>query len=123
VLSEAAAVLDDPALAALFAPEAVAEVTITGQLGSQRALGTIDRLIVASDSVLAVDYKSNRLVPEVPEAVPEGLLRQMGAYAALLGQIYPDRKIEVAILWTATARLMPLPSALVMAALQRAGFP
>jgi ATP-dependent helicase/nuclease subunit A len=47
----------------------------------------------------------------------------MGAYAVLLGQIYPDRKAEVAILWTATARLMPLPRALVMAALQRAGFP
>jgi ATP-dependent helicase/nuclease subunit A len=123
VLSEATAVLADPALAALFAPDAFAEVTVTGQLGSQRALGTIDRLIVLPDRVLAVDYKSNRLVPDRPEDVPEGLLRQMGAYAVLLGQIYPDRKAEVAILWTATARLMPLPRALVMAALQRAGFP
>jgi len=123
VLSEATAVLADPALAALFAPDAFAEVTVTGQLGSQRALGTIDRLIVLPDRILAVDYKSNRLVPDTPEAVPEGLLRQMGAYAVLLEQIYPDRKAEVAILWTATARLMPLPRALVMAALQRAGFP
>jgi len=123
VLSEAAAVLADPALSALFAPDALAEVTITGKLGSQRALGTIDRLLVGPDRVLAVDYKSNRLVPQSPEAVPEGILRQMGAYAALLTQIYPDRKVEVAILWTATARLMPLPRALVMAALQQAGFP
>lgn len=123
VLSEAAAVLADPALSELFAPDALAEVTITGKLGSQRALGTIDRLLVGSDRVLAVDYKSNRLVPQSPEAVPEGILRQMGAYAALLTQIYPDRKVEVAILWTATARLMPLPRALVMAALQQAGFP
>ena len=123
VLSEAAAVLADPALSALFAPDALAEVTITGKLGSQRALGTIDRLLVGPDRVLAVDYKSNRLVPQSPEAVPEGVLRQMGAYAALLAQIYPDREVEVAILWTATARLMPLPRALVMAALQQAGFP
>jgi ATP-dependent helicase/nuclease subunit A len=123
VLSEAATVLADPALSALFAPDALAEVTSTGQLGSQRALGTIDRLTVTPDRVLAVDYKSNRLVPQSPEAVPEGILRQMGAYAALLAQIYPDREVEVAILWTATARLMPLPRALVMAALQRAGFP
>jgi ATP-dependent helicase/nuclease subunit A len=123
VLSEATAVLDDPALATLFAEDALAEVTVTGQLGGQRALGTIDRLLVSSDRVFALDYKSNRLVPETAESVPEGLLRQMGAYAALLGQIYPDREIEVAILWTATARLMPLPRALVMAALQRAGFP
>ena len=123
VLSEATAVLADPALSALFAPDALAEVTITGKLGSQRALGTIDRLLVGPDRVLAVDYKSNRLVPQSPEAVPEGILRQMGAYAALLTQIYPDHEVEVAILWTATARLMPLPRALVMAALQQAGFP
>jgi ATP-dependent helicase/nuclease subunit A len=123
VLSEATAVLADPALSALFAPDALAEVTVTGKLGSQRALGTIDRLLVGPDRVLAVDYKSNRLVPQSPEAVPEGILRQMGAYAALLAQIYPDREVEVAILWTATARLMPLPRALVMAALQQAGFP
>jgi ATP-dependent helicase/nuclease subunit A len=123
ILSEATAVLADPSLRPLFAEDALAEVTITGHLGSQRALGTIDRLVVGPDRVLAVDYKSNRLVPQSPEAVPEGLLRQMGAYAALLAQIYPDREIEVAILWTATARLMPLPRVLVMAALQRAGFP
>jgi ATP-dependent helicase/nuclease subunit A len=123
ILLEATAVLADPSLRPLFAEDALAEVTITGHLGSQRALGTIDRLVVGPDRVLAVDYKSNRLVPQSPEAVPEGLLRQMGAYAALLAQIYPDREIEVAILWTATARLMPLPQALVMAALQRAGFP
>jgi ATP-dependent helicase/nuclease subunit A len=123
ILSEATAVLADPSLSPLFAEDALAEVTITGHLGSQRALGTIDRLVVGPDRVLAVDYKSNRLVPQSPEAVPEGLLRQMGAYAALLTQIYPDREIEVAILWTATARLMPLPRVLVMAALQRAGFP
>jgi polar amino acid transport system substrate-binding protein len=39
-------------------------------LGSQRAMGTIDRLSVTPDRALAVDYKSNRLVPEAPEAVP-----------------------------------------------------
>jgi ATP-dependent helicase/nuclease subunit A len=107
----------------LFAPDTLAEVAVTGQLGQARALGSIDRLVLMPDRILAVDYKSNRLVPDLPDQVPDGLLRQMGAYAALLEQIYPDRRIEVAILWTATARLMSLPRALVMAALQRAGFP
>ena len=60
------------------------------------------------------------IVPATPEDTPEGLLRQMGAYHAMLGQIWPDRQIEVAILWTATATLMPLPASLVTAALARA---
>ena len=41
----------------------------------------------------------------------------MGAYAAMLGQIYPDRRIETAILWTRTGTLMPLPPEIVRAAL------
>ena len=44
----------------------------------------------------------------------------MGAYRAALAQIFPARRIETAILWTRAARLMPLPDALVAAALARA---
>ncbi len=45
----------------------------------------------------------------------------MGAYAAALAAIWPGRRIETAMLWTRTARLMPLPPALTAAALARAG--
>jgi ATP-dependent helicase/nuclease subunit A len=55
--------------------------------------------------------------------VPEGILRQMGAYAAALAQIYPGRRIETAILWTKDAQLMPLDPDIVSAALARATFP
>ena len=81
----------------------------------------IDRLILAPDRVLAVDFKTNAVLPDRPEDTPEGLLRQMGAYAHALAAIYPDRKVETALLWTRAATLMPLPHALVTAALMRAG--
>ena len=55
-----------------------------------------------------------------PQDVPEGLLRQMGAYAAMLQAIYPNRQIETAILWTRTAALMPIPRDLITQALTRA---
>jgi ATP-dependent helicase/nuclease subunit A len=32
----------------------------------------------------------------------------MAAYAALLRQIYPDRRVRCALLWTEGPRLMPL---------------
>ena len=84
-------------------------------------LGRVDRLIVEPGRVLAVDFKSHQAVPATPEAVPEGILRQMGAYRAGLAAIYPGRRIETAVLWTRVPRLMPLPDALVLAALARAG--
>ena len=123
VLPEALAVLDDPALAPLFAEGTLAEVGVTAPLGSGRMLGSIDRLVVTTDRVLAVDFKTNNMIPDRAEDVPEGLLRQMGAYAAALAQIWPGRRIETAILWTRQAMLMPLPPDIVRAAMLRAAIP
>jgi ATP-dependent helicase/nuclease subunit A len=121
ILSEALAVLTAPALAPLFAPGSMAEVPISAALpGIGRIHGIIDRLIVTGTTVLAVDFKSNRVLPDHPDTVPEAILRQMGAYAAALGQIYPDRDIATALVWTAGATRMDLPHATVMAALRRA---
>lgn len=120
LLAEAQAILGDPALATLFAPGTLAEVAITARLGSRVLLGSIDRLIVTPDRLLAVDFKSNATVPATAAATPEGILRQMGAYAEALSQIYPGRRIETAILWTATRQLMPLSPEIVRQALLRA---
>ncbi|HAJ83323.1 MAG TPA: hypothetical protein DCM25_01050, partial [Rhodobacteraceae bacterium] len=75
--------------------------------------GSIDRLIISSRTVLAVDFKTNQVVPDTPNQVPEGILRQMGAYAAALSQVFPDHEVQTAILWTKSQNLMPLPHHLV----------
>ena len=79
--------------------------------------------MISDAGILAVDFKTNRLVPERPADVPEGLLRQMGAYLAMLSEIYPDRPIIIAILWTATAQLMTLPNDMLRDALARSTIP
>lgn len=122
LMAEAARVLQSPDFATIFGPGTLAEVEITAhlpQIGA-RIHGAIDRLIVTPDTVLAIDFKSNATPPDDPAATPEGILRQMGAYSAALTQIYPDRAIETAILWTRTANLMRLPHDAVMKALERA---
>ena len=121
LLAEAQGVLSAPELAPIFAADALAEVPVTAPLGARRLHGVIDRLIVTPERILAVDFKTNATVPTRVEDCPEGLLRQMGAYAAALAQIYPDRPIETALLWTRKAQLMTLPHDLVTAALGRAG--
>ena len=117
LLVEARAVLTSPDLAAVFATDTLAEVAITADLDGKRLYGIIDRLIVTPEKIIAVDFKSNARVPDEVAACPLGLLRQMGAYAHALAQIYPDREIETALLWTRTARLMPLPHDVVTDAL------
>lgn len=119
LVAEAARVLTAPGLGHLFGPDALAEVPVSAWLGARRLHGVIDRLILGPDRVLAVDFKTNAIVPESPDACPDGLLRQMGAYAEALAQIYRDRRIETAILWTRTATLMPLPHDIVNASLLR----
>ncbi len=106
----------------IFGEDALAEVDVSAHLPAlgNAISGTIDRLIVRPERVLAVDFKTNAVVPERPEDTPEGLLRQMGAYLEALELVYPDREIEVAILWTEACRLVQLPRTTVREALARA---
>ncbi|WP_103172009.1 double-strand break repair helicase AddA [Paracoccus sp. SY] len=114
LLAEAAGVITAPDLAEIMTPDPAAqvlsEVELTAPLpGIGTVHGSIDRLIVTDARILAVDYKSNAVVPNRPEDTPEGILRQMGAYRAALRMIWPDRPVELAILWTATRSLMAIP--------------
>ena len=118
LLAEARDVMGAPRLASVLLPgpgaEVLTEVALTAPLPGLGVIrGTIDRLIVAPDRVIAVDYKTNTAVPDHPDATPEGLLRQMAAYRAALRAIWPDFPVEVAILWTRTRSLMTLPDALM----------
>jgi len=126
LIDEARKVLTAPHLVWLFSTDALLEVPVSAdipELGGRRIHGTIDRLIISDTRILAIDFKTNAVVPHQPEACPEGILRQMGAYAVALAQIYPGREVEVAILWTRTASLMKLPRDIVIQALQRSTIP
>ena len=119
LLAEATTVLRAPGLGHLFAPDTLAEVEVTAPIGDKRLHGTIDRLLVTPTHVLAVDFKTNAVIPDRAEGTPDGLLAQMGAYRAALSQVYPDHVVETAILWTRSGELMSLPNDLVMRTFRR----
>ncbi|OWU86752.1 helicase UvrD [Oceanicola sp. 22II-s10i] len=126
LLDEARRVLTRDTLAPLFTGEALAEVPVSAtlpQIGGKRIHGVIDRLVIDGDRVLAVDFKTNAVLPDRAEDVPDGLLAQMGAYAVALEQVFPGKRIETAILWTRNATLMPLPHDIVVAALAATSTP
>ncbi|MBB6504146.1 ATP-dependent helicase/nuclease subunit A [Sphingomonas endophytica] len=114
LLAPVLAVLDDPAHAALFGPGALAEAPIAATLPSGRVIsGTVDRLLIGDGVVRAIDYKTGRSVPDGVATVPDYHLRQMAAYHAALEVIFPDTRVEVALLYTAGPRLIELPAALL----------
>ncbi|MBU2980355.1 double-strand break repair helicase AddA [Lentibacter algarum] len=119
-LTEARLTLEAPHLAHLFANGTLGEVPLSAPsktLGA-RMHGIIDRLVISDNAVLIVDYKTNRSLPANATDTPQGLLRQMGAYAEATAQIWPNKTISTAILWTKTAELMPLDHDLVIKALR-----
>jgi ATP-dependent helicase/nuclease subunit A len=103
-------VMSQPDFAPLFGPGSQAEVPLVGLIGGRAVSAQIDRLVVANDRVLIVDYKTMRPPPAVEQEVPPIYLRQLAIYRAALARIYPGREIRCALLWTAGPRLMPISS-------------
>lgn len=107
-------ILDDPNYASLFGPESLGEAPISAVIdGGAVISGTVDRLLVTPELVQVVDFKTGRAAPATLQEVPAYHVRQMAAYAAALAVIFPGRRIEAALLYTAAPRLIILPPALL----------
>lgn len=115
LVAQALAVIDAPAHAALFGPDALAEAPIAARVGDIVVAGKVDRLLVTATEVQVIDFKTGNRVPNRPEDVELYHLRQMAAYVAALAKIFPDRPVRAALLFTAAARLIELPPALLAA--------
>ena len=113
MLASALAVLAEPGWQAIFSPAALAEVPLAATVGGQVIAGTADRLLVESDRVLVVDFKTARRPPSGLGEVPLTTLRQMAAYCAALEAIYPGRTVDAAVLYTQTPLLVPIPPAML----------
>ena len=115
LIGAALAVIDDPRFATIFSGEALAEAPIAAVVEGRVIAGTVDRLLVTPDRITIVDFKTGRRVPDGIDQVPGHHLDQMGAYAAALAEIFPDRAIEAALLYTAGPALIPLAAATLSA--------
>ena len=67
--------------------------------------------------MLVADFKTNRPAPDTIEAADPAYVRQMAVYWALLGEIFPGRAVEAALIWTDGPKLMPIPENLLRRAL------
>jgi ATP-dependent helicase/nuclease subunit A len=115
MVTAAMAVLDDPAHAALFGPDALAEAPLSALVNGRVIAGTVDRLLVSDDVVSVIDFKTGGQVPEGADAVPLAYVKQMAAYRAALRVIFPGRRVEAALLYTSGPRLITLSEDLLEA--------
>ncbi|WP_417449927.1 double-strand break repair helicase AddA [Kordiimonas sp.] len=118
---EVSSILNDASFAPLFGPGSRAEVPIAGLVGGRAISGQVDRLVVTDESVMIIDYKTNRPPPRDAAQVPEVYLKQMGLYARALESVYPGREVKAALLWTDIAYLMELKKSQMDEALARMG--
>ncbi len=106
-----------PEAAAFFGEGSRAEAPVSARLGGLRVSGRIDRLLIAPDRVAILDFKTDAAPPPGSESAPPPYLAQLAAYRAALAGLYPGRRIEAWLLWTAAPRLDRLPEAALDAAL------
>lgn len=110
---EVLAILDDTAQAALFGPDSLAEVPLSAVVDGMVVAGIVDRLRVTGDAVTVIDYKTGRRIPGSAADVAPAYLRQMAAYRDALAVIFPGRRVETALLYTAGPRLIALDDAVL----------
>jgi len=105
----ACSIIGDGSYASLFSPDSLPEAPIAATLPDGRVIaGTVDRLLVEEDRVRVIDFKTGRQVPAGLAEVPPQHVRQMQAYAQALAVIFPDKRIESALLYTSGPRLIDL---------------
>lgn len=106
---EVLGVLNDPAHAAFFGPGSLGEVPLSAVVeGGAVVAGIVDRLLVTEEMVAVIDFKTGRQVPASAVDVAPAYLRQMAAYRDALAVIFPGRRVEAALLYTAASRLIRL---------------
>lgn len=115
IADEALAVLDDPRFARIFSADGRAEVPVVGRVsaidGSEVDVsGQIDRLCVDAKTVLIVDFKTDRRIPDSVDAIAEAYLVQLAVYRVLLGRIFPGREVLAALVYTSGPRLIEIPA-------------
>jgi ATP-dependent helicase/nuclease subunit A len=120
--AETLALFDDARFAAVFAAAGRSEVSVVGRIDRPRGpplvvSGRIDRLAVTPQSILIVDYKTNRVAPRDLAEVSVDYVAQLAVYRHILRHAWPGRAIGAALLYTAAPRLIEVSDAAMDAAM------
>ena len=109
-----ARLITDPVLEGILSADGHSEASLivegAGGLLERRRL---DRVVITPAGILVADYKTDRLVPETPEACNPEYLMQLAAYRDALRLVDPGRPLSFCLVWTETLKLMHIPDTLL----------
>ena len=106
IVEQVCAILSDERFSALFGDGSLGEAPLAATLPDGRVIaGTVDRLLVQTDRISVIDFKTGR-VPATDAEVPNTHRAQMHAYAEALRVIFPGRLVSASLLYTAGPKLI-----------------
>lgn len=115
IIGQLLAVFQHPELGELFTTQALAEAPVAGIVNGHPIAGTVDRLLITPQRLLVVDFKTGSHVPDNADGISLPYRRQMALYVRVLEQVFPGRRIDAGLLYTAGPRFFLLDSSLLPA--------
>ncbi|MDA9231004.1 double-strand break repair helicase AddA [Rickettsiales bacterium] len=62
--------------------------------------GKIDLLVIKDNEIIIIDYKSNKIIEKEIDKTANKYKKQLNIYRKIISNIYPDKIIKTAIIWT-----------------------
>ncbi|HWQ94527.1 MAG TPA: UvrD-helicase domain-containing protein [Gammaproteobacteria bacterium] len=108
--SEACGIIRQPQFRDIYDPTcyltAYNEVPISYQAGTTMVHGVIDRLVVHTDRITVVDYKTHEIVtPDNLTELAEPYRAQLHHYGVAASSLWPEKPVRTLLLFTACSRL------------------
>ncbi|MBI3343709.1 MAG: UvrD-helicase domain-containing protein [Gammaproteobacteria bacterium] len=108
--SKACAIIRQPQFRDLYDPTcylaAYNEVPVSYQAGATMVHGVIDRLVVHTDHITVVDYKTHEIAsPDNLTELAEPYRGQLYHYGVAAGRLWPEKAVRTLLLFTACSRL------------------
>ena len=86
--------------------QAWSELPVLYRIKQQQVYGVIDRVVEYNDHILIVDYKTHRIpTPEDSQAIAEQYRQQLAYYQRGIQQLWHNKPVKTALLWTAINHL------------------
>ncbi|MEL6829598.1 MAG: 3'-5' exonuclease, partial [Pseudomonadota bacterium] len=106
ILTVTMATLADPEISNLLSRSGRSEVPISGHLPNGDPIsGRIDRLCISAESILILDYKTDRPAPAGVSEIGQDYTLQLAAYSHIVKELYPSRSVSAALLYTEGPKL------------------
>ncbi|MCP4074344.1 MAG: hypothetical protein GY742_21865, partial [Hyphomicrobiales bacterium] len=80
---------------------------------NRRINAQIDRIAILENTVVIVDYKSDRHIPSLPEKISSRYLVQLAIYRELVAQIFEGKQVKCSLVWTSGPQIIDIPDELL----------